>query len=27
GIDKECNCGTTCDTHQRKLYQISEPKK
>lgn len=26
GIDKECNCETTCDTHQRKLYQISEPK-
>ncbi|WP_000221708.1 (Na+)-NQR maturation NqrM [Vibrio metoecus] len=25
GVDKVCNCETTCDTHQHKLYQISEP--
>lgn len=23
GVDKVCNCETTCDEH--KLYQISEP--
>ncbi|PAR32258.1 hypothetical protein CGT99_08900 [Vibrio metoecus] len=25
GVDKVCNCETTCNTHQHKLYQISEP--
>lgn len=23
GVEKECNCDETCDSH--KLYQISEP--
>lgn len=26
GVDKVCNCETTCESHQHKLYQISEPK-
>ncbi|HGF7191811.1 (Na+)-NQR maturation NqrM [Vibrio cholerae] len=25
-IDQECHCVTTCNTHLRKLHQISEPK-
>lgn len=26
GADKVCNCETTCDEHQKKLYKIEEPK-
>lgn len=25
GVDKVCDCDTTCDAHQLKLYQIQEP--
>lgn len=25
GVDKVCNCETTCDEHQQRLYQIEEP--
>ncbi|EKO3467120.1 (Na+)-NQR maturation NqrM [Vibrio fluvialis] len=25
GVDKVCNCETTCEEHQSKLYQIQEP--
>ncbi|MFG0604491.1 (Na+)-NQR maturation NqrM [Vibrio mimicus] len=25
GVDKVCNCETTCEAHQNRLYQISEP--
>ncbi len=25
GVDKVCNCETTCDEHQKKLYKIEEP--
>ncbi len=25
GVDKVCDCETTCDEHQKKLYQIEEP--
>ncbi|EKO3550377.1 (Na+)-NQR maturation NqrM [Vibrio fluvialis] len=25
GIDKVCDCETTCEEHQSKLYQIQEP--
>ncbi len=25
GVDKVCDCETTCDEHQQKLYQIEEP--
>lgn len=25
GVDKVCDCETTCEEHQSKLYQIQEP--
>lgn len=25
GVDKVCDCDTTCDAHKSKLYQIQEP--
>lgn len=25
GVDKVCDCETTCDEHQTTLYQIQEP--
>jgi len=25
GVDKVCDCETTCDEHQKQLYQIQEP--
>ncbi|CAM3787756.1 hypothetical protein VA7868_01279 [Vibrio aerogenes CECT 7868] len=25
GAEKVCNCETTCDEHQKQLYQIQEP--
>ncbi|NVC94494.1 (Na+)-NQR maturation NqrM [Vibrio parahaemolyticus] len=25
GVDKVCDCETTCSESQRRLYQISEP--
>ncbi|EKO3397513.1 (Na+)-NQR maturation NqrM [Vibrio fluvialis] len=25
GVDKVCDCETTCEAHQSKLYQIQEP--
>ncbi|MDV6252261.1 (Na+)-NQR maturation NqrM [Vibrio sp. EA2] len=25
GVDKVCNCETTCSQSQRRLHQISEP--
>lgn len=25
GVDKVCDCDTTCDAHQSRLYQIQEP--
>ncbi|EKO3404098.1 (Na+)-NQR maturation NqrM [Vibrio fluvialis] len=25
GADKVCDCETTCEEHQSKLYQIQEP--
>ncbi|NLS12929.1 (Na+)-NQR maturation NqrM [Vibrio sp. SM6] len=27
GVDKECNCETTCANEPRQLYQIQEPSK
>ncbi len=26
GVDKVCNCKTSCDEHKKKRYQIKEPK-
>ncbi|EKO3484487.1 (Na+)-NQR maturation NqrM [Vibrio fluvialis] len=25
GVDKVCDCETTCEEHQSKLYRIQEP--
>lgn len=25
GIERECNCETTCSEHRKTLYQIQEP--
>ncbi|EKO3534579.1 (Na+)-NQR maturation NqrM [Vibrio fluvialis] len=25
GVDKVCDCETTCEEHRSKLYQIQEP--